>query len=61
MNETSAVIPISTADALAQAIAVLGGVSDALAYRAAADDDEMLAMLSGVMDAQLDIVRRVVR
>ncbi|MBQ9003095.1 MAG: hypothetical protein IJ087_14690 [Eggerthellaceae bacterium] len=64
MNETTPAagsIPIAVADAIAQAAAALGGASDALAWRAAAEGDEMLALISQVIDDQAAALRVLVR
>ena len=61
MNEPPVAISVIASDKIMQAAAALEGVSDALAYRAAAEGDEMLALLSGAIDAQIDILREAIR
>ena len=47
-------------DSIASAAAMLAGVSDALTFRAASENDDMLAMLASVIDDQVLVLRALV-
>ena len=54
-------IDVHVADAILNVAATLNGVAEALSYRAAAENDDMLAMLECVLSEQSNALREVVR
>lgn len=51
---------VTLIDEVRAAAATLSGVAEALQYRAAAESDDMLAMLADVICAQVDSLRHTV-